>query len=242
MTDIPKKEMDRINASEDPLGSLMGYITNKIDAPNAAPMPAMPVEQQPKQESMAMPALSMETEVESVTPPKQEVPAAKPEFIESYPAIAQSEALDTNIFDSVQYVESRNLWDAKSSSGALGVMQIKPDVSMKPGYGVRNIFEIAEDLGINTENIPKNETGAKELLYDPEVNRTFGEEYLNAMYKRFNNSVTNALVAYKEGPGYTRKWLEKGGNYEDLKDSAKRYLHKINRHLQGEDVYGPSTD
>jgi len=59
MRNIPKEEMDRINASEDPLGSLMGYITNKIDAPTAVPMPAMPVEQQPKQESMAMPALSM---------------------------------------------------------------------------------------------------------------------------------------------------------------------------------------
>jgi len=57
MRNIPKEEMDRINASEDPLGSLMGYITNKIDAPTAVPMPTMPVEQQHKQESMAMPAL-----------------------------------------------------------------------------------------------------------------------------------------------------------------------------------------
>jgi len=205
-------------------------------------MPAMPVEQEPEQESMAMPAMPMEQEALPEQMPEPEAPTINPEFMEFYPTIAQSEAFDTNLFDSVQYIESRNEWDAKSDSGAIGGMQIKPAVAIDPGYGVSNIFDMAESMGMDIDDIPRNATGAEELLYNPEVNRAFGEAYLEAMYERFDNNVANALIAYKEGPGYVRRWLEKGGKYEDLNESAKRYLDKINRHMQGEDVYGPSTD
>jgi soluble lytic murein transglycosylase-like protein len=236
-----------MNEDKDPIGSLLKDMARdgKI-SPEAAGMegemvmPAMSMEQEPEQESMAMPAMPMEQEAPPEQTPEPEAPTVKPEFMEFYPVIAKSKALDTNIFDSVQHIESRDEWDAKSESGAIGWMQIKPTVAMDPGYGVSNIFDMAENMGVSIDDIPKNATGAEELLYNPEVNRAFGEAYLEAMYDRFDNNVANSLIAYKEGPGYVRRWLEKGGEYEDLNESAKRYLDKINRHMQGEDVYGTS--
>jgi soluble lytic murein transglycosylase-like protein len=87
---------------------------------------------------------------------------------------------------------------AVSPKGATGLMQIMPATAMDPGFGVPNIFQIAESQGIN---VPKKDAAtAKKLLKDPELNTAFGLQYSTAMADKFQDPRL-AAAAYNAGPG-----------------------------------------
>ena len=141
--------------------------------------------------------------------------------------------------DAVQRRESSSdpLFDAPSKStadlvnprsGARGIMQVKPDTAMDPGYGVPSIFQFARDMGFDVQD--EDTATAKRLLDMPDVNRAFGARYLSAMLDRFGD-VETALVAYNQGPGYANR-MEGTGIKDDLKDEARDYITQIGHYYQ----------
>jgi len=90
--------------------------------------------------------------------------------------------LNYNLVKSVISTESGWRYNAKSSAGAIGLMQI-----MKA---------CAKDY-----KTPHSE------MYDPYVNVTIGIKYLSKLTKQFDNTLT-ALVGYNEGPRYAKNYKQ----------------------------------
>lgn len=89
--------------------------------------------------------------------------------------------------------ESAFVVDARSSAGALGLMQ------MLPATGA----ETARHLGLPWKN-------ATELLV-PAKNIQLGSEYLRRVLRQFGGSFPLAAAAYNAGPGRVKSWLPKSG-------------------------------
>lgn len=111
---------------------------------------------------------------------------------------------------------------AVSPKGAVGLMQIMPESAMDPGFGVSNIFELADQAGRPYKGRTKGE--AKRLLRDPILNQAIGTQYLNAMIRRFNGDMVRALVAYNWGPENARQW---DGDMASLPDETRAYVTRI---------------
>lgn len=92
--------------------------------------------------------------------------------------------------------------NAVSPKGATGLTQVMPSTAVDPGFGVKNIFERAEERGIPVPSY--DEEGAKLLLNDPQLNLEFGQDYLAAM-KGVHGSDELALASYNAGPGAVQK-------------------------------------
>ena len=242
--------MENINKNKqnDPLGELLVTMAKegKI-SPRAAgmkgemAMPAMPAENEPKEPKNALPetmALKERSREEARDLP-QNMP--EEEQVEGIIKISSLKDIEPALTMAVSYVESKDEWDAVSESDAVGIMQVKPQFAVEPGYGAKDIFEVAEDLGVQTKDLPKTPEGARELLFNPEVNREYGVQYLTALKDEFGD-VQTALIAYNWGPGKTRAWIDEGANMDDLPDKVIRYLDKIERTLNGEDVYAAPED
>ncbi|MDD4297200.1 MAG: transglycosylase SLT domain-containing protein [Ruminiclostridium sp.] len=85
--------------------------------------------------------------------------------------------------------ESHFKHDAKSSAGAMGLMQIMPPTGK----------DIASRLGVTmTEND----------LLNPEKGIKFGSFYVNSMLNMFSGDMDKAMAAYNGGAGNVKKWLE----------------------------------
>ena len=79
---------------------------------------------------------------------------------------------------------------AKSSAGALGIMQIMP----KTAYWVLKRT--------------KNKKVSKNYLYNKKMNIFIGSYYFNYLYSKKNNYV-EAIASYNAGPNAVRKWKKK---------------------------------
>lgn len=86
--------------------------------------------------------------------------------------------------------------EAKSSAGALGLMQMMPDT----------FEELTDDF--LCEHL------AFEDLTDPEVSIRYGTYYLAYLYRYFDYNWQNAIAAYNGGMGNVTKWL-KDPKYSD---------------------------
>lgn len=102
---------------------------------------------------------------------------------------AAETGLDPNLVYAVIRSESSFDPNAKSSVGALGLMQITPDT-----------FEWAMKKTGEVENY------TAEDLYKPEVNVRYGTIVLSTFLKEFGNEPT-AIAAYHAGRGIVNKWL-----------------------------------
>jgi soluble lytic murein transglycosylase-like protein len=114
--------------------------------------------------------------------------------------------IDPDFADFIQSKETggmRNPDMAVSPKGARGRMQIMPKTAMAPGFGVKNIFDMADDMGIRYED--RSQASAEQLLTNPRLNRTFGENYLGAMSERFGGDPIKVAAAYNAGPGAVAK-------------------------------------
>lgn len=90
---------------------------------------------------------------------------------------ADAYSLDRGLVEAVAWRESRFRPAARSSKGAIGVMQLMPDT--------------ARDLGVDP--------------FDPTQNIRGGALYLRRMLTTFGGDVRLALAAYNAGPGAVRK-------------------------------------
>ncbi|MBR4428100.1 MAG: lytic transglycosylase domain-containing protein [Clostridia bacterium] len=104
--------------------------------------------------------------------------------------------LDPYLVCGVIFTESGFRPQAKSSVGALGLMQLMPATGL----------EEASLLGI--------EGVTEEILTDPALNIRLGCNYLRKLLDEFKNESV-ALAAYNAGPGRVRQWLKEYGTKED---------------------------
>lgn len=106
------------------------------------------------------------------------------------------------LLSAVIQTESGGDPNAVSEDDAIGLMQVLPSTAAQPGYeqyGAENVFDIAERLiGYDGD---RSETDARNLLFDPEVNREFGTKYLKAMIETTGGDIYGALQKYNAGPG-----------------------------------------
>ncbi|MCP4471334.1 MAG: transglycosylase SLT domain-containing protein [Gammaproteobacteria bacterium] len=102
---------------------------------------------------------------------------------------AQARELDPSLIYGVMRRES--LFDplARSSVGALGLMQLMPSTARK----------VAHSLGMKKPR--------KSDILRVENNIRFGTQYLRTVMNRFDNNVALAAAAYNAGPGNVRRWL-----------------------------------
>ena len=113
-------------------------------------------------------------------------------FAEKY---SEKYAVPKEIVYAVINCESSYEADAKSSSGAVGLMQVMPST----------FEEICRDLG---------EEYNASSLYDPEVNIKSGVYYLSKLYRRYGVWET-VFAAYNAGYGKVDKWLADDSISED---------------------------
>ena len=105
---------------------------------------------------------------------------------------AQARELDPSLIYGVMRRES--LFDplARSSVGALGLMQLMPSTA-------RNV---AHSLGMKRPR--------KADILRVENNIRLGTQYLRTVMNRFDNNVALAAAAYNAGPGNVKRWLPRG--------------------------------
>jgi soluble lytic murein transglycosylase len=102
---------------------------------------------------------------------------------------AKKENINSRWVFAVARQESAFASNARSSAGALGLMQLLP----------RTARYVA-----GRANIPYR--GASSLL-QPATNVRLGSRYLHELYKRFANNAVLASAAYNAGPGRVLRWL-----------------------------------
>ena len=107
-------------------------------------------------------------------------------------AHAQNYRLQPALLAAVIYQESKFKSDAKSSSGAIGLMQLQPAT--------------AEGIALRTG-------GARfttKDLYNPEINIRYGSWYLRHLLDKYNDDEQLALAAFNAGQGNVDSWREQG--------------------------------
>lgn len=95
---------------------------------------------------------------------------------------------------------------AISPKGAVGLMQVTP-----PTAG-----DIARELGDESFPTGGSPEEITSYLQQPNVNKQYGEYYMNKQLEKYNGDVEAALIAYNAGPGNADKWLAAGRNYAAL--------------------------
>jgi soluble lytic murein transglycosylase-like protein len=113
-----------------------------------------------------------------------------------------------------------------SPKGALGAGQIMPATAMQPGYGVKNIFDLANERGIQFNQ--RDENTAKQLLGNEQLNREFGQNYFNAMQRQFPGQPAGAVASYNAGPGaVARNIRQNQGQLNVAQLHSKHYVTYI---------------
>lgn len=136
-----------------------------------------------------LPSLNVQPFQNSASAPKTELDG----LIKKY---SSENNIDENLVKAVIKAESGFNPQAKSSVGALGLMQLMP--STAKGLGVENPF-------------------------DPAQNIAGGTKYLKDLLNRFNGRMDLALAAYNAGSGAVQKY---GGipPYQETQNYVKRVL------------------
>ena len=121
---------------------------------------------------------------------------------------ARNYRLEQSLLAAVIYQESKFQADVKSSSGAIGLMQLLPAT--------------AKGIAVHTG-------GSKFVvsdLYNPELNIRYGSWYLRHLLDKYHDERT-ALAAYNAGQQNVDDWLQQG---EGIQFSETRaYVDRIER-------------
>jgi peptidoglycan lytic transglycosylase len=104
---------------------------------------------------------------------------------------AQHYDLDPALLAAVIYQESKFKADARSSSGAIGLMQLLPAT--------------AEGIAVHTGGTAFRVGD----LYDPEINIRYGAWYLHHLMQKYGEEET-ALAAYNAGQDNVDRWRRDG--------------------------------
>jgi peptidoglycan lytic transglycosylase len=126
---------------------------------------------------------------------------------------ARAEGLDPALLAAVIYQESKFRADARSTSGAIGLMQLTPTTAK--GIAIRTggtAFRVSD-------------------LTDPRLNIRYGAWYLHDLFAKYG-SVRLVLAAYNAGQGNVDRWQKAGEGIQFPETRA--YVSRV-EHL--ENVY-----
>ena len=116
-----------------------------------------------------------------------------------------------------------------SPKGALGIAQIMPKSAMQPGFGIKDIFSLAQERGIPFND--RSEASAKQLLANKDLNLEMGKNYRTGMLNYFGGDNEKATASYNAGAGRVNQAVKQaeanGGDWKDyLPTETKNYLQK----------------
>ncbi|HEU4448945.1 MAG TPA: lytic transglycosylase domain-containing protein [Gaiellaceae bacterium] len=126
---------------------------------------------------------------------------------------ASNYELDAALLAAVIYRESKFDADARSSSGAIGLMQLLPDTAL-------GIASLTEGRRFRVED-----------LYDPEINVRYGSFYLRRLLRKYEDERL-ALAAYNAGQTNVDEWVAAGGEIRFAE--TREYVDGV---LEARDVY-----
>jgi len=114
-------------------------------------------------------------------------------------AASEKYHVDKTLIYGIIKTESNFNPDAKSSAGAIGLMQIVPDTFtwMQTYYKEENNYQFED-------------------LYDPVISIDYGTELLSILLKKYENEDT-AICAYNGGVGNVDNWLQDPAYSDDGK-------------------------
>jgi soluble lytic murein transglycosylase len=141
---------------------------------------------------------------------------------------AEANDIDPFLVAAVIRTESKFVPQAKSSKGAIGLMQMMPET----GQWVANQTEY------------DNFTAAS--LNDPDISIRFGTWYLASLKKEFRNNEVLMLAAYNGGRGNVKQWMSQYGWTASFKDidqipfkETREYVKKVQQaRMRYRDLYG----
>lgn len=119
---------------------------------------------------------------------------------------ARNYDLDPALLAAVIYQESKFKADARSDSGAIGLMQLLPDT--------------AKGIALHTGGTRFR----VEDLYDPEINVRYGAWYLRHLIQKYGDEQT-ALAAYNAGQDNVDRWRRAGRGIQFSETRA--YVNRV---------------
>ena len=144
----------------------------------------------------------------------------KREFSESVSKYSEMYDVDENLVYALIKAESNFNQNAKSSKGAIGLMQL--------------MEETAKDVA-NRIDLETNQNEISDMLFDSDFNINLGTKYLSILLDRYQN-IELSVAAYNAGIGTVDNWIEKGIISQDGSDienipykETNNYVRKILR-------------
>jgi peptidoglycan lytic transglycosylase len=119
---------------------------------------------------------------------------------------ARNYDLDPALLAAVIYQESKFKANARSSSGAIGLMQLLPDT--------------AKGIALHTGGTAFR----VDDLYNPEINVRYGAWYLRHLLEKYGDERT-ALAAYNAGQDNVDRWRRAGGRIQFAETRA--YVSRV---------------
>ena len=145
---------------------------------------------------------------------KKLYPLKYSEYVEKY---AKEYNIDKYMVYAIIKAESNFNENAKSSSDAIGLMQIMEITAIETARKM--------DLEVTEED-----------LFKPDLNINIGLKYFTYLLNQYNNNYPLALIAYNAGIGTVDNWIEKGIIKSDGSDienipykETNNYVRKILR-------------
>ena len=145
---------------------------------------------------------------------KKLYPLKYSEYVEKY---AKEYNIDKYMVYAIIKAESNFNENAKSSSDAIGLMQIMEITAIETARKM--------DLEVKEED-----------LFKPDLNINIGLKYFTYLLKHYNNNYPLAIIAYNAGMGNVDAWLKDGTIKEDGTDienvpfkETNNYVRKILR-------------
>ena len=121
---------------------------------------------------------------------------------------AENYRLEPSLVAAVIYQESKFRADARSSSGAVGLMQLLPATAVG----------IAQRTGGSQFEVDD--------LLDPEINVRYGSWYLRHLIDKYG-SVELALAAYNAGQANVDRWQREGGEIQFAE--TRHYVDRVEK-------------
>lgn len=145
---------------------------------------------------------------------KKIYPLKYSEYVEKY---AEEYNIDKYLVYAIIKAESNFEENAKSTSNAVGLMQIMESTAIETANKI--------DLQISQEE-----------LFNPDINIKIGLKYFTSLLEKYNNNYNLAIIAYNAGIGNVDKWIQEGIIKEDGTDienvpfkETNNYVRKILR-------------
>jgi len=121
----------------------------------------------------------------------------KEKYVPIIKSAARKHRLKPELLHAVIQAESSYNYKAKSSAGAMGLMQLMPQTAKR--FGVENVW-------------------------DPRQNVEGGAKYLRELLDLFRNDLKLALAAYNAGEGAVKKYGNKIPPYRETRDYVRKVI------------------